>query len=501
MQNIYFGVVEDRNDPLKLGRVKVRVFGIHTADKTKIPTDDLPWATPIQPIISASMNGIGWTPTGPVEGTHVALTFIDGEDCQQPVILGTIAGVPQEPVIKETRSSAKAASNTISSKPSTTDIISDITNSSQKAIDLLIIHCTATKPDQDIGVEEINEWHIARGFSEIGYHYVIRRDGTLETGRSINKKGAHALGYNDKSIGISMVGGVDNNLNPENNFTISQWNTLKTFITNFITTHPDTKIIGHNQVSSKACPSFDVPTYLAANFPEQSITDTFFDTYDSSDLGGKSELEASGESIADTGSTEGFRTDIASGVAKVNENYPSNLTGFVDPNGVYPKAEYYGESDLARRSRNENVTSTNVVETDVDGPFSTSWSEPSDPYNAVYPYNMVWETESGHYEEWDDTPGFERIKRQHKSGTFEEIHPNGTKVTKIVKDNFTIVAEDDNVYIKGNCNVSIDGNVNMLVKGNVQQEVKGSYKMKSTGKATIQSSNSIKLKAPRIDFN
>ena len=90
------GVVEDRMDPQKLGRLRVRILGHHTEDKTKIPTEDLPWAFPIMPISSASMNGIGEAPVGCVEGTWVIGFFRDGENCQEPVVFGTIGGIPQE---------------------------------------------------------------------------------------------------------------------------------------------------------------------------------------------------------------------------------------------------------------------------------------------------------------------------------------------------------------------------------------------------------------------
>lgn len=92
--NLYTGVVENRLDPLKLGRCQVRIVGLHTEDKTKLPTDDLPWAYPMQPITSAAINGLGWTPTGPVNGTWVVIMFRD-EDQQQPIMLGTIGGIPQ----------------------------------------------------------------------------------------------------------------------------------------------------------------------------------------------------------------------------------------------------------------------------------------------------------------------------------------------------------------------------------------------------------------------
>lgn len=89
--NWWIGVVEDRDDPEKLGRCRVRIFGYHTDSKELLPTKDLPWAIPIQPITSAATSGIGSSPLGPVTGTWVMGFFLDGEDMQQPAMLGTIA--------------------------------------------------------------------------------------------------------------------------------------------------------------------------------------------------------------------------------------------------------------------------------------------------------------------------------------------------------------------------------------------------------------------------
>ena len=88
------GVVEDRDDPEKLGRCRVRVFGYHTSDTTKIPTSDLPWALPMQSITSAATSGVGSAPVGIVPGTWVVGWFMDGEEAQRPLIIGTLAGKP-----------------------------------------------------------------------------------------------------------------------------------------------------------------------------------------------------------------------------------------------------------------------------------------------------------------------------------------------------------------------------------------------------------------------
>jgi hypothetical protein len=90
----FVGVVEDRNDPKTLGRLRVRCLGYHTEDLTKLPTSDLPWAHVMNPITSATVSGIGQSPLGAVEGTWVVGFFTDGSDAQQPMIMGTLPGVP-----------------------------------------------------------------------------------------------------------------------------------------------------------------------------------------------------------------------------------------------------------------------------------------------------------------------------------------------------------------------------------------------------------------------
>ncbi len=89
----WFGVVEDRNDPMALGRVRTRVYGYHTEDKTKLPTIDLPWAFCVQPANSASSGGVGSSPTGPIEGTWVIGFWRDPDFMQEPMVWGTIPGI------------------------------------------------------------------------------------------------------------------------------------------------------------------------------------------------------------------------------------------------------------------------------------------------------------------------------------------------------------------------------------------------------------------------
>lgn len=126
--------------------------------------------------------------------------------------------------------------------------------------DLLVVHCAATPPDMDIGAAEIDRWHRQRRFLMIGYHYVIRRDGTIEPGRPPGKWGAHARGFNHNSVGICLVGGVDKRNRPEANFTPQQYETLKHLLLGLLSQYPDAVVVGHRDLPgvTKACPSFDV---------------------------------------------------------------------------------------------------------------------------------------------------------------------------------------------------------------------------------------------------
>lgn len=135
-----------------------------------------------------------------------------------------------------------------------------------RPIDTLILHCSATPPDMDIGVAEIDTWHKAQGWKRIGYHFVIRRNGTVERGRPLAQIGAHVEGHNRRTIGICLVGGVrDHGARPpaENNFTPAQWASLRTLVVDLLGRFPKAGVIGHHDVEPhKACPSFDVRAWL-----------------------------------------------------------------------------------------------------------------------------------------------------------------------------------------------------------------------------------------------
>jgi len=137
----------------------------------------------------------------------------------------------------------------------------------RQTTEIIFIHCSATKPSMDIDIKDIDRWHRERGFLKVGYHYVIKRDGTTQIGRDLMESGAHVKSYNHKSVGICIVGGVAevDIKKPEFNYTDEQITSLKILLTTLKEKFPEARIMGHNEVSAKACPSFDVQKWLLEN--------------------------------------------------------------------------------------------------------------------------------------------------------------------------------------------------------------------------------------------
>lgn len=133
-----------------------------------------------------------------------------------------------------------------------------------RSINQIIVHCSDTYPDMDIGADEIRHWHVVdNGWSDIGYHYVIRRSGEIEHGRPIEVAGSHAAGHNAASIGVCLVGGKARGDKQPCNFTARQWATLAILIDTLKRDHQDiNSVLGHNNVSSKTCPTFDVAAWM-----------------------------------------------------------------------------------------------------------------------------------------------------------------------------------------------------------------------------------------------
>jgi len=132
-----------------------------------------------------------------------------------------------------------------------------------KNIEKIIIHCSATPEGRDVTVEEIRKWHVeGNGWSDIGYHIVIDRDGSVQTGRPLHIQGAHTSGHNENSIGICYIGGVEKKQVKgkwvsKDTRTTDQQEALLDMLSYFKNLNPKAKIYGHRDFASKDCPSFD----------------------------------------------------------------------------------------------------------------------------------------------------------------------------------------------------------------------------------------------------
>jgi hypothetical protein len=295
----WVGIIEDRNDPLKMGRLKVRAVGWHPDDKMNLPTSDLPWATPMLPTNNINVYA-------PREGDMAVGFFSDGENAQEPIVMGILPGIALKPA------------------------------DGQKA------------------------------FSD------PRNGDALKTSPRTPKSKT----YNTDGTGISIEEKPQADSYPK------------------FLDEPSTSRIARNDI----------------------------------------------ETISKTFMQERFDNVV--------KNVPT---------------------------------------------VSSTWNEPETSYDTKYPYNNVMDTESGHLLEFDDTPGAERVHIAHRNGSFIEWFPDGSRVEKITKDNYSIVMKDNNVYIMGKCNITVQGNAELNVEGN--------FDMKVGGTCNIRSGGTMKLNAPLIDLN
>jgi|TARA_B110000971_G_scaffold70797_2_gene72612 hypothetical protein len=180
---------------------------------------------------------------------------------------------------------------------------------------------------------------------------------------------------------------------------------------------------------------------------------------------------------------------IMGSIGGMPDTKPDSAKGFSDPSGNYPTI--VGEPDVNRLARGIN---TSPYDVDV------SISEPAVPFAATYPHNKVIETESGHKIELDDTPGAERIRVHHHSGSFIEMHPEGDVVFR-QKNKYDIVIENDNCHVQGNINLLVDGNVKQFIRGNLDVFTAGNMSFKSGGNISFDAAGGYTEAASTIHMN
>jgi hypothetical protein len=545
----YSGVVENRLDPLKLGRCQVRIVGLHTEDKKILPTDSLPWAYPLQPVTSAAMNGIGHSPVGPVEGTWVILFFRD-EEKQQPVILGTIGGIPQNKEINtnylrdddtvlintETGTELRTLQGVPVVDKDGNPVYAGDSSPVQSGSGGTVVTNAATTPtaNEFIGAltkDDIEKYKIA----------IARLESASEPGSSSNFTIEGTVG--DQNYGVVNAYGR------LGKYQLTGYSLAVTGYVSYVLSASSERVFPSNfkladdTIWSGKLGLVSATSFLAAADAQETVMDEYTrfnyvelkrlgiikdNTNPKEILGYLSVAHPDGvrrvqSLVKNSDSQDGYgntSTDLYQlGYASLEGDKPETLPqnvppgaeastvplgdtnpdgtistgvktdagvvfGFKDPNLKYPLKEFLNEPDTNRLTRSEFVDKTAVGLKDstreLKVPVAISnatWNQPESPYNAIYPFNHVYQSESGHLQEFDDTPQNERIHLFHKKGSFTEIDCNGTEVHKIVGDSYEIIDRNGYLYVKGAHNVTVDGVTNIFCRSDANVEIIGDTKI------------------------
>jgi GH24 family phage-related lysozyme (muramidase)/uncharacterized protein YcbK (DUF882 family) len=552
----YVGVVEDRvNDPLKLGRCRVRILGLHSPDKVDLPTSDLPWAVIMQPVTSAAMSGVGQSPTGFVEGTNVIVIFRD-EHKQQPIIIGSVAGIPSKDADREVEivETVESATWTTSNGSNVVDGNGQPIQSNSPKVPSEVSPpnptikkpTAALKPSEDC-FHSIREEEAFASISKTSRKFVFYEKFKKLDDNSLvysyqDTKGIWTIGWGS----TYLKNGTSEPVTKDTVLTKTAADALmKDTVNNFFGPQVQKKLrapvtqsmfdslvsMAYNAGVGGLTSSAVFSAVNSTNYEEAANLITVFKT-NGGTLSARRQREKAlfskdgypekdGSSVKPKEVTEETPTNDATQnpVVQVRPNGmrpeqnkkappPPNtkrkLEGFRDPNGVYPK--YFEEPDTHRLARHEQIDKTIVFSKEsarAKGVLSGGkgkWSQPKIPYNASYPYNQVRVTESGHVQEFDDSKDNERIHTYHRSGTYEEIDKNGTRVNRIVGDDFEIMERNGNVLVRGSLNVTIIGNQNIRVENDANIDVLGNINMSVGGNWNVGVDGDINFKTKK-DFN
>lgn len=473
--NWWFGVIEDRLDPEQLGRVRVRIFGIHSQNTENVPTEDLPWAVVMQPTTSAALSGIGTAPVGLLPGTWCVGFFLDGDEMQQPLVMGTIGGMIEQQTVQR---GDRQQENVLKS----TDGSTVVDSSGQPILSSPLEEQPSSNPAITSSLPPLSKSQIQKLMDEIGF----KESSSVAGGAQFYSK-TNTLGYIGKyqmgAAALVTLGYVKSPIGAK--------------VTNSIL-DDDSAWAGKDSIGSKAdffkssgvqeSIMFQNLKFNYNILKSRGVITTNSPAGRVAGLLAVAHLKGAGGAIQYSNGVDGvdaFGTTASSYFAigeTIGEG--SAVIPQPDPGPKYPKTDYIGFKDTNKLAvgittdtqiekriinRVENIP---LADSDVD------WDEPSPSYGAQYPYNQTIETEAGHLIELDNSPGFERIHIFHKTGAFIEIDVNGSMIKKTIGDNYEIVGNNNNVYVRGAMNLTVDGRTKILVRDNADLEVYGSVNTK-----------------------
>ena len=505
MQSIFFGVVEDIKDPHKIGRCRVRVMGVHSPMLGDLPVEDLPWATPIQNN-SASMNGIGTSSTEYVQGSTVAVIFTD-EDLQIPLILGSIGGVPDKVTTVYASIEYDVASTPPDSPPDDVYMLTDGSYIDPKTQDVpagavkveLPYIGTLTRSDVTKLMGRLKAIRDHKNIDTphgIGYYQFTQDD--LRNLGYIGTSGQLDSGMNGIRSRKAFIANMNNQDDAEE--TLMKLNYIALRKVGVISdASPKEKVAGL-LMAAQVEGVLRVHDYVTKQTDYTNIlgevVSEFYKAGYATVLGKPTTEHPTLENVRQEASDKyESRSDISRSKFDVKETpEPQLRQGFKDPSGKYPL--WTNESDTSRLAANTNVFETIVgykeavaVKSVSVANSSKTWQQSPIPYNASYPNNTVYQTESGHVMEFDDTAGSERINIHHRAGTFWEVDSQGNATDRTMGIRTVIVDKDELVYIKGSGHVCVDGDMSLLVKNALQIQVNGDANFDVAGTFNVKASS------------